>query len=199
MDGQQQVESGLYRVSSEVISSKVIRVIAATYSEIPRPNNDRSNINMKIPCREWAVLAIMAMSGMAMSGPQAAANQGGLGGYPEPGASQATKPRAQGSTPPKPWEAKPWDTKPWEAAQEELRPGGRKAMEERRRAGRKARKERLENRYGDIQPVGDSLGGTGRDSAGGSVGGGDEQVRGRQGKWRRHQMESQKYYPEGMR
>jgi len=149
---------------------------------------------MKIPCSKWAVFAIMAMSG-----PQAAANQGGLPGYPEPGASQATKPRVQDSTPPKPWEAKPWDTKPWEAAQEELRPGGRKAMEERRRAGRKARKERLENRNENIQPVGDSLGGTAGDSIGGSVGGGEEQVRGRQGKWRRHQMESQKYYPEGMR
>jgi hypothetical protein len=160
-------------------------------------------MNMKIPCCRWAVLAIMAMSG-----PQVAANQGGLGGYPESGATQATKPRAQDSTPAKPWEAKPWDTKPgdtkpWEAAQEELRPGGRKALEERRRAGRKARKERLENRNGDIQPVGDSLGGTAAGSiggsVGGSVGGGDEQVRGRQGKWRRHQMESQKYYPEGMR
>jgi hypothetical protein len=158
---------------------------------------------MKIPCRRWAVLAIMAMSGMAISGPQAAANQGGLGGYPEPGATQATKPRAQDGTPPKPWEAKPWDTKPWEAAQEELRPGGRKAMEERRRAGRKARKERFENRNENIQPVGDSLDGTAGGSiggsVGGSVGGGDEQVRGRQGKWRRHQMESQRYYPEGMK
>jgi hypothetical protein len=149
---------------------------------------------MKISCRRWAVFAIIAMSG-----PQAAANQGGLGGYPEPGATQATKPRAQDGTPLKPWEAKPWDTKPWEAAQEELRPGGRKAMEERRRAGRKARKERLENRNGDIQPVADSFGGTAGGSIGGSVGDGDEPVRGRQGKWRRHQMESQKYYPEGMR
>jgi hypothetical protein len=149
---------------------------------------------MKIPCNRWAVLAIMAMSG-----PQAAANQGSLGGYPDPGASQATKPRAQDSTSPKPWEAKPWDTKPWEAAQEELRPGGRKAMEERRRAGRKARKERFENRNENIQPVGGSLGGTAGGSIGGSVGGGDEQVRGRQGKWRRHQMESQRYYPEGMK
>jgi hypothetical protein len=149
---------------------------------------------MKIRDNRWAVLAILAMSASQAGG----ANDGSWGGYPAPGASQA-KPRAQDNAPPKPWEAKPWDTKPWEAAQEELRPGGRKALEERRRAGRKARKERFENRNEAIQPVGDSLGGTGGDSVGGSVGGGDEQVRGRQGKWRRHQMESQKYYPEGMR
>jgi hypothetical protein len=142
---------------------------------------------MKLPCCRWAVLAIMAMSGMAMSGPQAAANQGGLGGYPEPGATQAAKPRAQDSTPSKPWEAKPWDTKPWEAAQEELRPGAEKSMEERRRVGRKARKERLEKRNKSVQPVA------------GSAGGGEEPVRERPSKWRRHEMESQRYYPAGMK
>jgi hypothetical protein len=136
---------------------------------------------MKIRCNRWAVLTIMAMSAS-----QATANEGSLGGYPEPGASQA-KPRAQDSTPPKPWEAKPWDTKPWEAAQEELRPGGRKAMEERRRAGRKARKERLASKNESTRPVEDSAGGV------------QEQVRERQSKWRRHQMESQRYYHVGMK
>jgi hypothetical protein len=125
---------------------------------------------------------MMAMSAAS----QAAGNEGSLGGYLEPGAGQA-KPQAQNNTPPKPWEAKPWETKPWEAAQEELRPGGRKAIEERRRAGRKARKERLENRNENIQPVG------------GSVGDVEEPVRERPSKWRRHQMESQRYYPGGMK
>jgi hypothetical protein len=136
---------------------------------------------MKIRCNRWAVLAVV---GMSLS--QAAANEGSLGGYPETGASQA-KPQAQDNTPSKPREAKPWETKPWESAQEELRPGGRKAMEERRRAGRKARKERLENRNENIQPVG------------GSAGGVEEPLRDRQTKWRRHQMESQRYYPAGMK
>ncbi|PTR17280.1 hypothetical protein C8R31_101440 [Nitrosospira sp. Nsp2] len=136
---------------------------------------------MKIRCNRWAVLAVVTMSVS-----QAAADEGSLGGYPEAGASQA-KPQAQDNTPSKPWEAKPWETKPWEAAQEELRPGGRKAMEERRRAGRKARKERLENRNENIQPVG------------GSAGGVEEPLRDRQSKWRRHQMESQRYYPAGMK
>jgi hypothetical protein len=144
---------------------------------------------MKTRGSRWAVLVVMAMSAS-----QAAADERSLGGYAEPGVSQ-TKPGAQDNTLPKPWEAKPWDTKPWEAAQEELRPGGRKAMEERRRAGRKARKERLEKRNESVQPVAGSTGG----SAGGSARGGEEQVRERQSKWRRHQMESQRYYPAGMK
>jgi hypothetical protein len=137
---------------------------------------------MKIRDNRWAVLAILAMSASQAGG----ANDGSWGGYPAPGASQA-KPRAQDNAPPKPWEAKPWDTKPWEAAQEELRPGAEKSMEERRRVGRKARKERLEKRNKSVQPVA------------GSAGGGEEPVRERPSKWRRHEMESQRYYPAGMK
>jgi hypothetical protein len=136
---------------------------------------------MKIRDNKWAVLAILALSAS-----QAGANDGSLGAYAAPGASQV-KPRAQDNALPKPWEAKPWDTKPWEAAQEELRPGAEKSMEERRRVGRKARKERLEKRNKSVQPVA------------GSAGGGEEPVRERQSKWRRHEMESQRYYPAGMK
>ena len=139
---------------------------------------------MKIQGNRWALLAVMAVSA-SHAASHAAADERGLGGYPEPGASQA-KPQAQGNPQAKPWEAKPWDAKPWEAAQEELRPGARKSTEERRRVGRKARKERLEKKN-EIQPVG------------GSAGGAEEQVRDRQSKWRRHQMESQRYYPGGMK
>jgi hypothetical protein len=137
---------------------------------------------MKIRCNRWAALAVLTMSAL-----QAVADEGRLGGYLEPGTGHAKPGSQDNSTQPKPWEAKPWETKPWEAAQEELRPGLRKSMEERRRAGRKARKERLENRNENIQPVGESVAGV------------EEQFRERQSKWRRHQMESQKYYPGGMK
>lgn len=138
---------------------------------------------MKIRCNRWAALAVLAMWGSQAG----ATEEGGLGlgGYQEPGVSQATL-RGQENIHPKPGEAKPWETRPWEAAQEELRPGARKSMEERRRVGRKARKEQLEKRNmenADVQPVG-NLG---------------EQMRERPNKWRRHQMESERYYPMGMR
>ncbi len=136
---------------------------------------------MRIRCNRWAALAVLAMSAVPGGGDE----EGGLGGYLGPGTSQA-KPGGRKVSQPKPWEAKPWETKPWEAAQEELRPGVRKPMEERRRVGRKARKERLEKRkwkMQTVQPVG-NLG---------------EQMRERQNKWRRHQMESERYYPTGMR
>ena len=136
---------------------------------------------MRIRCNRWAVLAVLALSAV-----QATAEEGSFGGYLGPGAGHA-KPGSQDSPQPKPWEAKPWETKPWEAAQEELRPGVKKPMEERRRAGRKARKERLENRNENMQPVGESVAGV------------EEQFRERQNKWRRHQMESQRYYPGGMK
>lgn len=138
---------------------------------------------MTIRCNRWAALAVLAV----WASQAAATDVGGLGlgGYQEPGVSQSTL-RGQENIHPKPGEAKPWETRPWEAAQEELRPGARKSMEERRRVGRKARKEQLEKRNmenADVQPVG-NLG---------------EQMRERPNKWRRHQMESERYYPTGMR
>jgi hypothetical protein len=136
---------------------------------------------MKIRGNRWAVLAVLAISAAHAAGDETA-----LGGYLGPGASQA-KARSQDNTQAKPSDAKPWETKPWEAAQEELRPGASKATEERRRVGRKARKERLEKRNESVQPIG------------GSVGGVEEQIRERQSKWRRHQTESQRYYPAGMK
>jgi hypothetical protein len=127
------------------------------------------------------VLAVLAMSSTQVHAQTATVDDGSLGGYQEPGGGPP-KARPQDATS-KPWEAKPWETKPWEAAQEELRPGVKKSLEERRRVGRKARKERLENRNENLQPVGDI----------------EEPVRERQNKWRRHQMESQRYYPVGIK
>ena len=135
---------------------------------------------MKIRCNRWAALAVLAVWAS-----QARRRTRGAGRVPgarrEPGNTART-----GKYPSQAGESETRETRPWEAAQEELRPGVRKSMEERRRVGRKARKEQLEKRNMenvDVQPVG-NLG---------------EQMRERPNKWRRHQMESERYYPMGMR
>ncbi|MBA4142891.1 MAG: hypothetical protein H0X43_07770 [Nitrosospira sp.] len=56
-------------------------------------------------------------------------------------------------------------------------------MDERRRVGRKARKEQLEKKTENIP----------------GAEGTQDRVRQRQDKWRRHQMESERYYPPGIR
>lgn len=89
---------------------------------------------------------------------------------------------------PKPSASKPWESKPWDSASEEVRPKdsrsdeARKATEERRRVGRKARKERAEKK---------------EDTA--EVSSYQDRVKQRQNKWQKHQMESERYYPMGMR
>ncbi|WP_025041574.1 hypothetical protein [Nitrosospira briensis] len=118
-------------------------------------------------------------------------------GQQEPDKNQV-KQRGQQNGDPKPWEARPWDPKPsvskpwesrpWDSASEEVRPKdsrsdeARKATEERRRVGRKARKERAEKK---------------EDTA--EVSSYQDRVKQRQNKWQRHQMESERYYPMGMR
>jgi type IV secretory pathway VirB10-like protein len=108
------------------------------------------------------------------------------------------KQRGQQNLEPKPWEArpwapkpsasKPWESRPWDSAAEEVRPKDlrsgeeRKAADERRRVGRKARKERSEKKENTAE-----------------VSSYQDRVKQRQNKWQRHQMESERYYPAGMR
>ena len=98
----------------------------------------------------------------------------------------------------KPWEARPWDPKPsapkpwesrpWDSASDEVRPKDlrlgeeRNATDNRRRVGRKARKERSEKNESTEE-----------------VSAYQDRVKQRQNKWQRHQMESERYYPVGMR
>lgn len=142
----------------------------------------------------WCV----ALIGFVMLAPQPVmAYEGSPFGQQEPATHQA-KQRGEKNIPPKPWEARPWasaseelrpkGSRPVDSALEELRPkelrpGERQATEERRRVGRKARKERLERKKEDTE----------------EVGGYQDRVKQRQGKWRRHQMESERYYPADMR
>jgi type IV secretory pathway VirB10-like protein len=118
-------------------------------------------------------------------------------GQQEPDKNQV-KQRGQQNPELKPWEARPWDPKPsaskpwesrpWDSASEEVRPKDlrsgeeRKAADERRRVGRKARKERSEKKENMAE-----------------VSSYQDRVKQRQNKWQRHQMESERYYPTGMR
>src|SRR5687768_7273858 len=104
-------------------------------------------------------------------------------GQQESATHQTKQQRGQKNIPPKPWEARPWASASEELRPKELRPGERQAMEERRRVGRKARKERLEKKKENTE----------------ELGGYQDRVKQRQGKWRRHQMESERYYPAAMR
>lgn len=132
---------------------------------------------MKILCIGCATLIVFVMLA-----PQAAlAYEAGLLGQPEPEKTQATE-RGQKNTPKKPWESRPWEAASEEVRPKELRPGERKSVDERRRVGRKARKERLEKERETTEEVSSGL----------------ERTKQRQGKWRRHQMESERYYPVGM-
>ena len=118
-------------------------------------------------------------------------------GQQEPDKNQV-KQRGQQNPELKPWEARPWDPKPsaskpwesrpWDSASEEVRPKDlrsgeeRKADDKRRRVGRKARKERSEKKENMTE-----------------VSSYQDRVKQRQNKWQRHQMESERYYPTGMR
>ncbi|WP_074860163.1 hypothetical protein [Nitrosospira briensis] len=105
---------------------------------------------------------------------------------PQPGKSPANQ-GGQENIPPKPWESRPWDSASEEVRPKELRPGEQKAMDDRRRAGRKARKERLEKERGKEKETTEEVS---------SV---PDRTRQHHSKWRRHQMESERYYPAGMR
>jgi hypothetical protein len=104
---------------------------------------------------------------------------------PQPGKPQATQ-QGQKNIPPKPWESRPWDSASEEVRPKELRPGERKATDDRRRVGRKARKERLEKEREKEKET--------TEEASSSV---PDRTKQRQSKWRRHQMESERYYPVG--
>ncbi|MEO8991982.1 MAG: hypothetical protein ABI284_08420 [Nitrosospira sp.] len=148
---------------------------------------------MKILCIQCtALIAFMMLV------PQSAtAFEDSRSGQQEPDKNQV-KQRGQQNGDPKPWEARPWDPKPsaskpwesrpWDSASEEVRPKDsrsgeeRKATDERRRVGRKARKERSEKKENTTE-----------------VSSYQDRVKQRQDKWQRHQMESERYYPTGMR
>jgi|SRR5687768_4053995 len=142
---------------------------------------------MKILCTGCAALIAFAMLApqSVMAYEESLLGQPQL--QPQPGKSPA-KQRGQENIPPKPWESRPWDSASEEVRPKELRPGERKAMEDsRRRVGRKARKERLEKERGKEKETTEEVS---------SV---PERTRQHQSKWRRHQMESERYYPAGMR
>ena len=148
---------------------------------------------MKILCVQCtALIAFMMLV------PQpATAFEDSRSGQQEPDKNQV-KQRGQQNRELKPWEARPWDPKPsaakpwesrpWDSASEEARPKDlrsgeeRKAADERRRVGRKARKERSEKKENTAE-----------------VGSYQDRVKQRQNKWQRHQMESERYYPVGMK
>ena len=147
---------------------------------------------MKILCVQFtALIAFM----MLVSQPATAFEDSRLG-QQEPDKNQV-KQRGQQNREPKPWEARPWDPKPtapkpwesrpWDSAAEEVRPKDLRSDEarkadERRRVGRKARKERSEKKENTAE-----------------AGSYQDRVKQRQNKWQRHQMESERYYPTGMR
>ncbi|SCX42674.1 hypothetical protein [Nitrosospira sp. Nsp1] len=148
---------------------------------------------MKILCVQC--IALIAFMMLVLQ--PATAFEDSRSGQQEPDKNQV-KQRGQQNRELKPWEARPWDPKPsaskswesrpWDSASEEVRPKdlrsdeARKATEERRRVGRKARKERAEKK---------------EDTA--EVSSYQDRVKQRQNKWQRHQMESERYYPMGMR
>lgn len=138
---------------------------------------------MRIPCVPCAILIALAM----LLPHTASAYESSFGGQ-EQGKSQLN-PQGRETIPPKPWELRPWEARPsetnqGEAGQDESRQGKeRKAMEERRRVGRKARKEQRERKTENISETGSAL----------------DRVKQRQDKWRRHQMESERFYPPGTR
>ncbi|SOD42170.1 hypothetical protein [Nitrosovibrio sp. Nv4] len=154
---------------------------------------------MKVTCTPCAALIAFVM----LTPQHVIAYEDSPLGQQEPAAHQA-KQRGQKNVPPKPWESRPWasaseelkpkESRPWESASEELRPkelrpGERQATEERRRVGRKARKERLERKKENTENTKNTE----------ELGGYQDRLKQRQGKWRRHQMESERYYPVGMR
>lgn len=150
---------------------------------------------MKVLCTRCAALIAFVM----LTPQHVIAYEDSPLGQQEPTTHQTKQQRGQKNIPPKPWESRPWasaseelrpkESRPVDSALEELRPkelrpGERQATEERRRVGRKARKERLERKKEDTEEL---------------VGGYQDRVKQRQGKWRRHQMESERYYPADMR
>ena len=133
---------------------------------------------MKIRCNRWAALAVLAVWAS-----QAAATDEGAEGTRarhEPGNTART-----GKYPSQAGESETLGDETREAAAGGVATGGTK-INGRAPPGRQKRKEQLEKRNMenvDVQPVG-NLG---------------EQMRERPNKWRRHQMESERYYPMGMR
>jgi hypothetical protein len=145
----------------------------------------KESMMMKILCTGCAALIAFAMLApqSVMAYEESLLRQP----QPQPGKSPA-KQRGQENIPPKPWESRPWDSASEEVRPKELRPGERKATEDsRRRVGRKARKERLEKERGKEKETTEEVS---------SV---PDRTRQHHGKWRRHQMESERYYPAGMR
>ena len=147
---------------------------------------------MKVLCTQY--LALIAF--LVLVPQPAIALDDGRVGQQEPCKSQA-KQRGQQDREAKPWEARPWDPKPsapkpwesrpWDSASEEVRPKDLRSNEapkadERRRVGRKARKEQSEKKENTAE-----------------AGSYQDRVKQRQNKWQRHQMESERYYPTGMR
>ena len=139
---------------------------------------------MTIPCAIFTALAVLAVLGVL--GPQsAAAYESSSSSQRElqKNDSQKYRARQQGQRRPQSDQANPWEVRPWEKPVEgkpwEARPWAQeKGKEESRRVGRKARKERQEKKTESVEDPGNYK----------------ERVSQRQGKLRRHQMDSERYY-----
>ena len=101
--------------------------------------------------------------------------QPGLQGKEDSRTRQRGQQRGQANSQTRPWEVRPWEQ---QNATDAIKQ--QKAVDERRRVGRKARKEQLEQKNERVEESGYQDGATQH-----------------RNKWKRHQMESERYNPDG--
>ena len=132
----------------------------------------------------WTTFAVLAMLGFQSA---AMAYQDAFSKQREPGTNAARQQAQKNSQPglglegkQQGQEPKPWEVRPWEQQNATDAIKQQKAVDERRRVGRKARKEQLEQKNERVEESGYQDGATQH-----------------RNKWKRHQMESERYNPDG--